>query len=205
MIRNCFARALTLAYLLASMCAFVFALFSLQSALAAPHLDTDNALLQGVSAGQVVKSCLTPAVTAGNAYGTNFVVSGLLTFPNVLPPSGRGVLISASIQVKEAQTQGYTLTPLSAPTTATTWTDHTVAAIAAADALLPEGGIVFNGSSVLGTHTTAVVTGINQGLDMSANATPTSLSAILTTNGALSATYAGTPDPKVCVVVVQFP
>lgn len=175
-------------------------------ATAANHLDTDGSLLGGVSAGQVKEVCVTPTVTASNAYGTNYVVgavssSGLLSFANALPPSGGGAIQSVYVQAAKVETMGFTFTPFSAATTGTTWTEDAVANINSADVKLPRGAISLSGSSVLGTHTTASATQLGQAI----NTGSTTLLGVLTANGALTNQFGSTSDLTICVDVIQFP
>lgn len=173
---------------------------------AASHLDTDGSGLAGVSAGQVVEKCLTPTVTAANAYGTNYVVgafsgNGLLSFANALPPSGGGVIQSVYVQTAKVESMGFTFTPFSATTTGTAWTEDAVANINSVDVKLPRGAILLSGSSVLGTHTTASATQLGQAI----NTGSTTLLGVLTANGPLTNQFASTSDLTICVDVIQFP
>lgn len=175
-------------------------------AAAATHLDTDGSVLGGVSAGQAKEVCVTPTVTASNAYGANYVVgavssSGLLSFANALPPSGGGVIQSVYVQVAKVESMGFTFTPFSAATTGTTWTEDAVASINAADVKLPRGAISLSGSSVLGTHTTAFATQLAQAI----NTGSTTLLGVLTANGPLTNNFGSSSDLTICVDLIQFP
>lgn len=165
------------------------------------HKDTGGTIIQGVSAGQVTEVCQTPTVTASNAYGTNYVVGGLLTFPYAFPPSGGGAIQSVFVQVKKVENMGFTFTPFVSNPSNTTWTDASASAINAADVAAVRGAISLAGSSVLGTHTTASAVQIGQ----TVNVGGTTLYGVLTTNGSLTNNFGSTSDLTVCVDVVQFP
>lgn len=185
------------------MLAGLFALAFFTSALAGAqtHTDVGGTVIPGVSAGQIKEICVTPTVTTANAYGANYVVGGLLTFPLALPPSGGGVLQSVYVDGQAVESMGFTFTPFAAQPTATTWTDAAVAAIAAADRPLARGSIAIVGSSALGAHTAAQATQIGQALNVGG----TTLYGVLTANAALTNNFAAATDVKVCVDVVQFP
>lgn len=160
-----------------------------------------GAVVSNVSAGQVVEVCVTPTVTVSNAYGTNYVVGGLLSFSNALPPSGGGVIQSVYVQVAKVETVGFTFTPLASTTTATTWTDAAVANINLADVKLPRGAISLSGSSVLGTHTTASSNSPGPAIKTGS----TTLLGVLTVNGPLTNNFGSASDLTVCVDGIQFP
>lgn len=76
--------------------------------------------------------CVTPTVTNGT-YGANVVVGGLLTFANLFTSTGHGVIQTAALNFTTAQTVGFKLYPFrGSPTNASTWTDHSAAAISGA-------------------------------------------------------------------------
>lgn len=154
-----------------------------------------------VSAGLMKEVCVTPTVTASNAYGANYVVGGLLTFANALPATGGGQIQSVYVNTQNVETMGFTFTPFVSTPLATTWTDAAVANILAADRPLVRAPITLVGSSVLGTHTDASSVGVQEGI----NTGSTTLTGILTTNATLTNNFSATTDVRVCVDVVQFP
>ena len=154
----------------------------------------------GSGASPVKEVCVTPTVTTANAYGTNYVVGGLLTFSFPFPPSGSGVVQSIYVNIKDVESSGFTFVPLIGSPTGGSYTDATVAAIPVADKFLPRGPIVLSASSALGTQTTLVATGLGQAL----NAGSPSFYGLLLTNAALTNNFAGTADVQVCADVVWF-
>lgn len=73
--------------------------------------------------------CVTPTVTNGT-YAANVVVGGLLTFSNLFTSTGHGVIQTVAMNFTTAQTVGFKLYPFrGSPTNASTWTDHSAAAI----------------------------------------------------------------------------
>lgn len=151
--------------------------------------------------GTTVEVCQTPTVTTSNAYGTNYVVGGLLTFPLAFQQNVGGVIHSVNVTIKKVETSGFTLFPLKGATTATTWTDAAVAAINAADVPLVRAPITLTGNSQLGTHT--IASGIALGLAFTPN-TP-ALSAVLIANAALTNQFTTAADVQVCVNILQDP
>src|SRR5437879_5507942 len=81
---------------------------------------------------KTVAISITPAVTTGNAYGVNYVVGGLLTFPNAFTLTGSGILQGVTVTTKTVETSGFTFIPFDSKPNITTWTDAAVAAINAA-------------------------------------------------------------------------
>ena len=158
-----------------------------------------------VSAGQVPETCVTPTVTASNAYGTNYVVGGLLTFNNVASSTGNFVLESATVTIKDVESSGFTLSIFRANPSNTTWTDAAAAAINAADKFSVAATFAgFNTQSVLG----AAFTNLSQaglGQPVSLGSSVTTVYGILTSNAALTNNFAGTGDVKVCIGVLQAP
>ena len=189
-------------------CAAVFAvacLCGLAPASAQTHTDTAGTIIAGVATGNAPEICVTPTVTASNAYVTNYVVGGLLTFSGVAPPSGNIVLQSASIDIKDTETSGFTLTLFRANPSNTTWTDASAAAINAADKPSVAATIAgLSAQSVLGSaFTNLTQSGIGQPISL--GPAVTTLYGVLTSNAALTNNFAGTSDVKVCVGVLQAP
>lgn len=175
-----------------------------------PPAPAASKLLAPVSAGQVAEVCLNPTVATAVGYGTNYVVSNYLAFPNAFPPSGGGAIQSVYVNTAEIETMGFTFSPFVSQPVATTWTDNQAASISALDKPLVRGAIALTGSSVLGTHTTASAAQIGQAMNTAppgqpTNPTPTTLYGILTTNGSLTNNFIGAKDLTICVDVVQFP
>ena len=212
--RNPEDRRITLALFTAAiLCAIVFWLAGGLAAHAQAARGPNGDTLTDVSAGAVKEVCLTPTVTPTNAYGANFDVGGVLTFPNAFPPSGGGAIQAVYVDTAVVQSQGYTLTPMiGLPSSASTFTDATLAAISGLyDKGLPRGSIVLSGASVLGTHTAFSATQLGQTINVGAApaSTPpakgTPFIAVLTSNGALTNPFATSGDLTICVDVVQFP
>jgi len=157
-------------------------------------------MASGAVPAPVKEVCVTPTVTASNAYGINYVVGGLLTFTGPFPSSGSGVIQSIYVNIKDVESSGFTFVPLTGSPTGGSYTDATVAAIPTADKFLPRGTIVLSASSALGTQTTLVATGLGQAL----NAGSPSFYGLLLANAALTNNFAGTADVQVCADVVWF-
>jgi hypothetical protein len=87
----------------------------------------------GNTGGLTTTISVTPTITASNAYGTNYVIGGLLTFNNAFTVTGSGIIESVCVMMKDAETSGFTFIPFSSNPSNTTWTDAAVAAINAAD------------------------------------------------------------------------
>ena len=212
--RNPEDRRITLALFSAAiLCAIVFWLAGGLAAHAQTQKGPNGDTLTDVSAGAVKEVCLTLTVTPSNAYGANFDVGGVLTFPNAFPPSGGGAIQAVYVDTAVVQSQGYTLTPMiGLPSSASTFTDATLAAISGLyDKGLPRGAISLSGSSVLGTHTAFSATQLGQTINVGAAPTSTPpakgmpLIAVLTSNGALTNQFATSGDLTICVDVLQFP
>ncbi len=76
--------------------------------------------------------CVAPTVTNAT-YGSGVVVGGLLTFPALFTASGSGVVKSVALTFTTLQNASFFLYPFfGSPTNATTWTDHSAAAMSAA-------------------------------------------------------------------------
>ena len=112
--------------------------------------------------GKTVSVTVTPTVTSAT-YGANVVVGGLLTFANLFTSTGSGIIQSVSLNFNTAQTVGWTLYPFSGNPTASTWTDHSAAAITGADIFLVRPPISLStANSGLGTMTNYSATGLGQ-------------------------------------------
>ena len=108
--------------------------------------------------------CIAPTVTNGT-YGQGVVVGGLLTFPSLFTSAGSGTIQNVSINFTTAQTVSFLLYPFGgSPTNASTWTDHSAAAISGStDIFLARSPISFVvPNSSLGTMTNYSVQGLGQ-------------------------------------------
>lgn len=148
--------------------------------------------------------CVTPTVTSAT-YAANVVVGGLLTFTNLFNTSHSGIIQSVALNWTTAQTVSFLLFPFgNTPTNATTWTDHSAAAISGAtDIFLTRTPIsLANPASNLGTMTNYGAVGIGQAI-VSGDA---NLYAILVPT-ATTATTGGTANVvQVCVkAIVDLP
>jgi hypothetical protein len=168
--------------------------------------DTSGRLIVGASqngignvGGKTVSVCTTPTVTASNAYGTNYVVGGLLTFANAFTSTGTGILQGVVVTIKKVETSGFTFFPFNANPSNTTWTDAAVAAINAADVPAMRTPVTLGANSQLGTATVAGVAGIGEAVAPGA----TSLYGILLANAALTNQFGSTSDVQVCVKILQ--
>ena len=63
---------------------------------------------------KTVSVTVNPTVTTANAYGTNFVVGGLLTFSNMFTNTGTGLIQSVTVTMNHAETNGFTFFPINA-------------------------------------------------------------------------------------------
>ena len=174
----------------------------LAGVLAAVLALSSQALAQvsGSGASPVKEVCVTPTVTASNAYGTNYVVGGLLTFSFPFPQSGSGVVQSIYVNIKDVESSGFTFVPFVGSPTAASYTDAAVASIPAADKFLTRGPISLAASSILGTQTALSATGLGQAL----NAGAPSFYGLLVATAALTNNFAAASDVQVCVDVVWF-
>lgn len=145
--------------------------------------------------GKTTQVCVTPTVTATNAYGTNYVVGGLLTFANVWTGTGTGILQGVSVTIKKVETSGFTFVPFNSNPSATTWTDAAVANINATDVPAVRASIALSAYSGLGTHTIAAAAGIGQASAPAA----TTLYGVLIANAALTNQFGSASDVQVCV------
>lgn len=142
--------------------------------------------------------CVTPTITAANAYGVNYVVGGKLTFANAFTSANSGILQGVSVNIKKVETSGFTFVPFAADPSNSTWTDAAVAAINTADIFSVRAPIALTANSQLGTHTNAAA----YGLGMAFNTNSTSLWGILLANAALTNNFAA-GDVQVCVKTLQ--
>lgn len=149
--------------------------------------------------GKTVAVTVTPTVTTANAYGTNYVVGGLLTFANAFTAKGSGVVQALTVTCKRIETMGFTLFLFAGNPSNTTWTDAAVAAINAADINLVRGPIQLGNSNALGTMTVANSYGL--GLAMSPGTT--SLYGVLLSNAALTNNFTSTSDISVTATILQ--
>jgi hypothetical protein len=157
-----------------------------------------------VTANVVNEVCVTPTVTAANAYGTNFVVGGLLTFANAFNQNGWGVLRGVAVTVKKVETSGFAFTPFVANPSNTTWTDAAVAAINAADVASVRQGPVLAASSVLGTHTIlSSAAGYAQAMFVGPG--KTTLWGVLTSTILLTNNFGSASDVQVCAQLTLDP
>ena len=154
---------------------------------AALQSDTNGNLKVALASGSItvgsgsVKTSVTPTVTAA-AYAANNVVGGTLTFSNAFGSKGSGILQTAVMLMKSAQTAGFNLTLFGAAPTGT-YTDKTAPAPSAADLGNIVGVVQFTSAlSPLGTHTVYQGGGLNIG--MANGASVTTLYGVLTTTGA---------------------
>lgn len=148
---------------------------------------------------KTVSVTVTPPVTALNSYGANYVVGGLLTFPNAFGVAGSGILMAVVVTIKKVETSGFTLFLFNADPSATTWTDAAVAAINAADVAKVRGPVSLAANSQLGTHTVAYADGLAEPMALGA----TTLYGVLIANAALTNQFTSTSDVTVTVKIFQ--
>lgn len=158
-------------------------------------VSTIDALMQTTSIA------VTPTVSTANAYGTNYVVGGLLTFANAFQGKGSGILESVRVTCKQVETSGFTLFLFNANPSNTTWTNAAVAAINAADVTKVLPPIVLNASSLLGTHTILSAVGLGQAIALGAG--NTTLYGVLIANAALTNNFTTTTDITVELTLLQ--
>lgn len=140
--------------------------------------------------GKTTSVTVAPTVTATNAYGTNYVVGGLLTFANAFTSTGSGVIQSVRVSMKKVQTCGFTLLLFKSNPSNTTWTDAAVSAINAADITKLIAAIPLTANSQAGTCTVLEA----DGLGIAKNIGATSLYGVLLCNAALTNQFAATSD-----------
>lgn len=149
--------------------------------------------------GKTVSVCVTPTVTTSNAYGTNYVVGGKLTFSNLFQAVGTGVLQNVTVTIGKVENNGFTFFPFSSDPSATTWTDAAVAAINATDIPKQRPPISLAANTQLGTATVASAVGIGQGWV----AGGTTGYGVLIANAALTNNFSSSSELQVCVTVLQ--
>ena len=175
--------------------------FSSFDLLAAP--SPGQGTIGSVTTGYTATICVTPTVTASNAYGINYVIGGLITFPNAFTNGGSGILQSVTVTINKVETIGFTFVPFNANPSATTWTNAAVAAINAADVDKVSEPIALTGSSVLGTHT--IASGTQLAIPLTMGAGNTSLFGVLLSGAALTNQFTGSSDLRVCMKILQDP
>lgn len=158
---------------------------------------------QQVDANFTNEVCVTPTVTASNAYGTNYVVGGKLTFANAFTQQRTGVLESVSVTIKDNETGGFTFYPFLSNPSNTTWTDAAVAAINAADVPKSRLAVALTANSQLASS--GVTTLYATGIAFAAQPASTTLYGVLLSNAALSTNFAAASDVQVCVQVMNDP
>jgi hypothetical protein len=165
-----------------------------------PALSPGQAAIGAVGCKTVTVG-LTPAVTTANAYGTNYVVGGLLNFQNAFTKTGSGILESISVNILRVETSGFTIAFFSSFPSITAWTDASVAAINARDVPLVLATVPLGTSSVLGTHTNLDAYGINLAIQTGT----TNLYAVLTANAALTNNFVTINDVSISLTILQDP
>ena len=151
--------------------------------------------------GKTVSVTVTPTVTTANAYGTNYVVGGLLTFSFAFTSTGTGIIQSVDVNIKKNETNGFTIFFFSANPSATTWTDAAVAAINATDMPLVRAPVPLVGNTQLAATGFSNFSAYGLGIAMAPGTT--SLYAVLLANAALSTQFGSTSDVSVTVRVLQ--
>ena len=149
--------------------------------------------------GKTIAVTVTPTVTSANAYGTNYVVGGLLTFANAFTSTGSGILQQVTVTCKKVETVAFTFVPFNANPSNTTWTDAAAAAINAADVAAVRAPISLTNYSGLGTMTVISATGIGEAMSVGS----TSLYGVLIVSGTLTNNFGSTSDITVTVTILQ--
>lgn len=149
--------------------------------------------------GKTVSVTVTPAVTASNSYGINYVVGGLLTFANAFTSTGSGILQAVVVTSNKVETGGFTFFPFSGNPSNTTWTDAAVANINTADVAKVRNPVLLGSNSQLGTMTIASATGLGEAMAPGA----TTLYGVLLANAALTNQFSSTSDVTVTVKILQ--
>lgn len=145
--------------------------------------------------GKTAKVCVTPTVTTGNAYGTNYVVGGLLHFTGLFTSTGSGKLQDVEVTIKDVESNGYTFFPFSSQPSATTWTDAAVANINAADIPKMSALVSLGGNTQMGTASIFYAYGLGHSLAPGT----TDIYGILLANAALTNNFTGASDVQVCL------
>ena len=149
--------------------------------------------------GKTIAVTVTPTVTSANAYGTNYVVGGLLTFANAFTSTGSGILQQVTVTCKKVETVAFTFVPFNSNPSNTTWTDAAAAAINAADVAAVRAPISLTNYSGLGTMTVISATGIGEAMSVGS----TSLYGVLIVSGTLTNNFGSTSDITVTVTILQ--
>lgn len=149
--------------------------------------------------GQTKTVSVTPTVTAANAYGTNYVVGGKMTFANMFTSKGSGIIQTIRVTCPKVESQGFTMLLFDSDPSATTWTDAAVAAINSADVSKLIAAIPLTSNSQAGTATVAYATGL--GLAVAPGIT--SLYAVLLSNAALTNNFGSTSDIVAKITALQ--
>ena len=191
---------LRLTLILVSMWLILVSILSLPS-YAQTHKDTGGTLAPAVYVIGAGTSSVTvsPSNVSGSTYGTNYVVGGLLTFPNIFASPGSGVVQSIHITGKVAWTTSLKLYLFSSATSATTWTDNAVAAINVADVPKVIGVYMLSPDNGLGTDTIWNIDSIGKAVSIGS----TTLYGVLVTSAALSATTGSTTDFTVTISTLK--
>jgi hypothetical protein len=151
--------------------------------------------------GKTVSVCQVLTVTASNAYGTNYVVGGLITFANAFTSTGSGILQGVVVTIKDNETGGFTFFPFSANPSSTTWTDAAVSAINSADTPKVRNPVALSGNTQLASTGFTVYSAAGLGEALAPGTT--SLYGVLIANAALSTQFAATGDVQVCVKILD--
>lgn len=151
--------------------------------------------------GKTVSITVTPPVTASNAYGTNYVVGGLLTFANAFTSTGSGLIQSVDVNVKKLETSGFTLVFFSQMPGMTAWTDAAVAAINAVDIPYVRCPTSLVGNNQLAASGFSNYSASNIAIAMAPGTT--TLYAVLLANAALTNQFGSASDVSVTIRVLQ--
>ena len=167
--------------------------------------DSSGRLILGASqngignvGGKTVEVCVTPTITTSNAYGTNYVVGGVLSFANPFTSTGTGVLQSIVVDIRKVETSGFTIVPFISTPSNTGLVDANAANISSGDMFKVRGPISLNANSQLGTMTTLSADAIAKAF---APGSP-SFSMVLLANAALTNQFAA-GDVEVCATVLS--
>lgn len=178
--------------------------------IASPHAamitQVFNGILQagqntiGNVGGKTTTVCVTPTVTAANAYGANFVVGGKLTFASLFTSTGSGIIQNVTVTIKDLETSGFTFVPFTSDPSATTWTDAAVAAINATDVPKVRGPVPLAANIQLASSAFSAQYAYGLGLALAPGTT--SLFGVLLANATLTTNFAGASDVQVCVTAL---
>lgn len=151
--------------------------------------------------GKTVSVTVIPPVTASNAYGTNYVVGGLLTFTNAFTSTGSGIIQSVDVNIKKQETSGFTLFFFSQMPSNSIFTDAAVAAIAASDIPYVRAPVSLTGNIQLASSGFTNYSATGLAIAMSPGTT--SLYGLLLANAALTNQFGTASDVSVSVRVLQ--